>query len=87
MKSNDPYGVQDYEELPLKHQLDAYVNNLHPVGSFLYAILTNDLKNAFARADSRNLPYIHTYVKYVYNQMPTRCRGSEEAVKNWLYPE
>jgi hypothetical protein len=76
--------MTDYDILPNKAQLDAYINHHTPVGSFLTAVLANDLREAVGRADSRNLPLLPLYVQYLYNEAPSACWGSLERVGQWL---
>jgi hypothetical protein len=76
--------MTDYSHLPNKAQLDAYINDHLPVGSFLTAVLENNLSKAVGRADSRNLPLLADYVRYLYNEAPNACWGSRERVAQWL---
>lgn len=71
----------------LKQMLDslkAYTEYGRPTGDFLLAILENDLKEAFGRADNLSRWMIMPLVKYVYNNMPGAAQGSPEKVKAWL---
>ena len=64
-----------------------YFNNRIPPGSFLTAILSNDLYEAAARADNTNQMYLSQYVMWLHNYAPGRHSGSwgsPEAVKEWL---
>lgn len=69
-----------------KYQIDEYVNDKMPPGSFLYAVLTNDLKEALVRADDINVHCLRDIVLYLYNDTPAICWGSPEKVKKWLNP-
>jgi hypothetical protein len=53
-------------------------------GGFLYALLTNDLRRTFERADGRNVHRILDYVKFLYSDCPARCWGSEQMVAEWI---
>ena len=53
-------------------------------GSFLCAVLTNDLKEALANADMHNIKNIPAYVSYLYNEVDSRCWGSREKVQDWV---
>jgi hypothetical protein len=53
----------------------------HPLGSFLTAILANDLVGAFRHADGDNIDLIEAYASYLYNQMP--CRSHNPVVDMW----
>lgn len=52
-------------------------------GSFLRALMSNDLMQAFGRADSSNLIAMEGWVKFLFNYAPSDCYGSAEAYRNW----
>ena len=54
------------------------------VGSFLSALLSNNLRDTFVRADDINQQAIKTYVGFLYNYAPSGCRGSVEKFPGWL---
>jgi len=67
-----------------KQQIDLYVaHEIHP-GGFLYALLTNNLKETCMRADEMNQRAIFDIVSYLYNNTPMDCWGSKERVNAWL---
>lgn len=68
----------------LKSSLDAYVTTGRPTGGCLRAILANDLFEAVGRADKNTTEAMASLVSYVYNECPSRCHGSYEAVDAWL---
>ena len=53
-------------------------------GSFLTAIICNDLKGAVGKADDINIVNIPAYVDYFYNHTPSSCWGSEENMRNYM---
>lgn len=55
-----------------------------PKGDFLTAVLSNNLREAFARADNGNQKTMHQIVSYCHNQIPGVCWGSPEKVKAWI---
>lgn len=64
--------------------------NLHlPPGSFLGAVLANDLVEAVSCADDVNKRYLPEYIMWLYNYAPGRPNGwgSPEAVAAWLEEE
>jgi len=67
-----------------KYQIDEYVKNQIPPGSFVRAVLGNDLMEAFMRADDINLHYMKDIVMYVYNDIPSHCWGSPGIVDLFL---
>lgn len=68
----------NYESLKL------YVEHRIRPGSFLQAVLENDLKQSFQRADSNNTRNMRNIVQFCYSSLPGNCWGSPNAVKNWL---
>ncbi len=64
--------------------LDRYAHDRVPTGSFLHAVLTNDLFEAIARADDNNAHCLYDICSYIYNELPSDCHGSVEKVKAWL---
>jgi hypothetical protein len=61
-----------------------YIERGIPPGSFLEAVLSNDLKGAVGRADHINRERIGDYVRFLYNDAPAGCWGSPEAVSDWI---
>lgn len=60
-----------------------YIENGYPVGSFLQALLSNNLKETFGCADDVNQRRVFDYVHFLYNYAPAQCWGSPEAVAYW----
>lgn len=65
-------------------RLQGYTEFHRPVGDFLMAVLSNDLRGACQRADDENIENLPAYVAYLYNEAPGACWGSPEKVKEWL---
>lgn len=61
-----------------------YVEQGIPPGSFLTAVLSNDLKGAFMRADEMNLAAMRKWVQFMYWDMPSDAQGSREKVEAWI---
>ena len=53
-----------------------YVMVGRPVGHFLRAVLSNDLKEACNRADEKNKTQLHAYIFFLFNYTPIGCWGS-----------
>ena len=53
-------------------------------GSFLTAVLENDLVGAFGRADDHNIKILDRYARFLYWDIPSPAWGSPEKVKAWL---
>lgn len=54
-----------------------------PTGSFVQAVLENNLSNAVGFADKDNLETLPAIVNYVYNEIPGDSWGSPEKVAAW----
>ena len=61
-----------------------YVNQGISPGSFMTAVLENNLTQAFCRADDINTQYMRNWADFVYNHMPSNCHGTPEKVAAWL---
>jgi hypothetical protein len=61
-----------------------YIAGRRPVGSFLTAVLSNDLAGAVVRADPGNKFALPEIVLFLHNYAPSPCWGSPEAVEAWL---
>jgi len=53
-------------------------------GHFVTALLSNDLMEAFNRADADCLEAMPEIVRFVYNDLPAPSHGSAEKVAAWL---
>lgn len=70
-----------------QHMHDGYVLYLMygiAPGSFLQAVLENDLREACARADEDNQRALYQHVFFLYNYAPIACWGSAEHVSAWM---
>ena len=76
----------DYSSVRLDviESIMSYVEDRVPPGDFLEAVLENDLKESFERADDDNIRSMFEIVQFIYNEIPARCWGSPEKVKEWL---
>jgi len=83
---DDAAILQDYGQI--RQNIVEGINRhalLHQqVGHFLTAVLSNNLREAFARADNENQKTMHQIVSYCHNQIPGVCWGSPEKVKAWI---
>ena len=78
--------MDGYELIPehMMLNIQGYVEKRQALGGFLTAVFANDLFKAVSKADENNLKLIPTYVKYIFNELPSGCWGSYEIVKNWI---
>ena len=70
--------------LPILEGLRHYAMHHVPTGSFLEAVLSNDLTKAMGRADEHSRRSLWNIVNYCYNALPSTSWGSPEKVKAWL---
>jgi len=67
----------------IKAAIDRHVATGCPTGDFVRAVLENNLKEAFMRADNFNAPLLGHIVAYCYNEIPSPCWGSKVMVQDW----
>ena len=77
------------DTLPLymTESLFLYFEQGYRPGSFLEAVLANDLAGAVSFADDTNKKYLEAYVQWLYWHPPGRPQGgwgSREAVDKWV---
>ena len=73
------FHIPDYMMDGIKRYVEHGINP----GSFMTAVLENDLHEAASRADDENINNLPAYVAYLYNEVPTSCWGSPEKVAAW----
>jgi hypothetical protein len=61
-----------------------YVSSGKPVGSFLQAVIDNDLKSAVLRADAQNTRQLAFIIKALWNYAPPGCWGKPGCYMEWL---
>jgi len=64
--------------------LQRYVEERLPTGSFLRAVLCNDLIGAIGRADSESVGELQAIITFLFNEVRSDCYGSPEKVARWL---
>ena len=79
-------NVIDYSGLPAHMQdgMRLYIERGIPPGSFQRAVLSNDLLEAFRRADDVNSHAMRSYAVFLACQAPCGCLGSQDHVKEWI---
>jgi len=61
-----------------------YLEHRIAPGSFLSAVIKNDLVGAISRADDQNRNAIRYWAGLLYNEFPQDAWGSEEKFQKWL---
>lgn len=76
---------RDYEWVPpkIKASLDAHALDGRATGSFLEAVLNNDLREAVRRADEVNYIMLGAIVMYCIAELPLASWGTPDQVKYW----
>ena len=76
----------DYQDFPesLRDAVRRYVEDGIFPGGFLEAVICNDLKESFVRADIDNCAAIFEIVSWFYHEAPRECWGSPEQYVEWM---
>jgi len=61
-----------------------YTDQHIPTGSFLQAVISNNLTEAVCQADDENMENLPAFITYLYNYAPAGCWGSTENYKKWI---
>jgi len=77
------YNVQSLPE-HMQEGVLMYLNHGVEPGSFLLAVLSNNLTQSFANADITNREYIFEWAMWLRNECPYPAWGSAEKVKTWM---
>jgi hypothetical protein len=64
--------------------IEMYVTKGLLPGAFLQAVISNDLVNACAQADPRNLENLPAFAAWFRDEAPPRCWGSREKMEAWV---
>ena len=64
--------------------IERYVEYGVRPGSFLTAIIENNLVQAVGQADEENMQNIPAFVDYFYNMAPLACWGSPAKMQAWV---
>ncbi len=84
-KSEAVYRFREFYIPPrMMSSIRRYIDNGDPVGDFLSAVISNNLKEAVGRADDENLANLPAYVAYFYNEAPGNSWGTPETMQAWL---
>ena len=78
--------MTDYLKVPTAHMVGAvqrYLGRGISPGQFLTAVICNDLKGAFGRADMDNAAAMRDWVRFFCNEVPGDAWGSPEVMKAW----
>lgn len=76
----------DYSKLP-DHMQDGtrlYIEHGILPGSFLTAVICNDLFTAMWKADDINRYRLFDWCSFFYNEAPSQCFGSPDKMEKWM---
>lgn len=79
----DPHADWSLIPLHMRGAVFRYIMNGIPPGSFLSAVVNNDLREAVARADDENRHALPRYVQFFYNSAPSGSWGHPDALRDW----
>ncbi len=76
----------NYDRIPehMRSGAQLYIEQGIKPGSFLTAVLENDLKHAVAQADTINRNAIIQWAMWLVNDIPGNAQGSPELVREWI---
>jgi len=80
------YDKADWSLIP-DHMIGSmrrYIENGIAPGSFLMAVLANDLRRAVECADATNTQRLPDYVRFLYSCAPINCWGGPAEVAAWI---
>ena len=81
--------IETYASVP-NHIMPGLVNFVEKgwePGSFLQAVLTNDLFRAVGQADDINRSRLHNITTFIYNVFPSRIVRTKKGYNDWLEVE
>lgn len=67
-----------------KATIDNYIHKGWEPGNFVGHVLSNDLFGALGAADLDNRYSIFEVVRYIYNEAPRSCWGTNDVVRDWI---
>lgn len=76
----------DYSILPghMQGGMRRYIEHGIRPGSFLCAVLRNDLLGAAVQGDAVNRQLLSSYADFLRVHAPYACYGSSEALESWI---
>lgn len=81
--AGDQLDTRGYDRVPARTLalLNDYVFQHRSPGSFLTAVLSNDLHMAVILADQDNLAQLKPICQFIFNRVPNYCWGTMDAVE------
>ncbi len=78
--------LKEYSVIPVRMQeaMTRYVQDGITPGSFLCAVIDNDLRGAIFQADDTHTLLVPLFVNWFYSEAPANCCGSRAARLEWV---
>lgn len=83
---NYTFTTADWSLIP-EHMIGGlrrYIEDGIKPGTFLCAVLRNDLRRAVEHADNTNIHCLQDYIRFLYNYAPTGSWGSPDEFDEWV---
>ena len=77
-------GYEDKIQDHTKATLWNYLNHGLEPGSFMMAVLENDLLRVFGYADDESIRSLKPIVQLLYSRVPSGCYGSKTAIRDHM---
>tara|TARA_R100001086_G_scaffold242564_1_gene170357 strand:- start:757 stop:1041 length:285 start_codon:yes stop_codon:yes gene_type:complete len=77
--------LNEYSDAPVKvlAAIHRWVEYRDYPGGFVTRLLCNDLVGTMRAADEQSLAALPTLLRYLHNEVPSLCYGSEDKVTTW----
>ena len=86
MTDLDQFDFVKWDEIPnpaMRSGLEIYLTTGRIPGNFLQALLSNNLIDAFARADPTNLDLLQQWCWWMHGEFPSTAWGSRDKMLAW----
>lgn len=79
-------ALPEYADIPgtVLKSLYLYVEYGRKPGDFLTAVLSNQLFQAFQKADSASKAGLDSLIHFIWKHVPVKCYGDARAVERWI---
>ncbi len=79
----DKFAQYDVIPIGTRRSLRDYLTDGTDPGDFLFAVISNDLRQAVGRADRDNLAALKEIVMFILNRTPGICHGNRDRFYDW----
>ena len=78
-----PDRIKSIPNPDLEEEVTRYIVSGTLPNPFLRAILCNDLRETYFRADHNNIKLIYEWVTWWWGNAPAQCWGSSDKMRGW----